>query len=539
MRSLLCWVILSASIIAQQPDKKPIVVSGRALHAGSGAPLKKAKVTLVPVASDTAVATTESDDEGRFKLEFDNPGRYRLRAERTGYETGAWGGAKPSYNIGKPIAIAPGQELTGMDVLLAKHGVIAGKILNHENEPVGSVVVLAWTAGRQGTREVKIPRGSIPAMSNDLGEFRVSQLPPGKYRVCATPLASIQPTQAPPATGLMKAEQIDTTVCYPNAAALDQGTEIEIQDGTELPGVDLRLLHVPAVPVRGTVTGLPAGGSGVTVLALTQKGLGNAGMSYARKTVVDAGSGRFEFKGVVPGQYVLHSLPTGLGAAAFLVKAPVEVRDQPVDNLEVSAVAPFDLKADVILPENSPAKLANTRVVLASEDEIMASVPNAQPAADGTLKLDSLIAGRYRIFVAPLPWQLHIASIRIADREFTDGMIEVASAAAPLEIRLAASTASVSGPLTSADGKPAPGGWAVLIPEPRRAFRARAARADQTGIYRLEALPPGDYQLLCAETFEYDRLEDEEYLKPHLARAKRVKVGSESKQTIDLKLPEK
>lgn len=528
--------MLSVSIVAQQPDQKPIVVSGRALHAGSGAAIKKAKVTLIPVAGDTAVATTESDDEGRFKLETGKPGRYRLRAEKTGYETGVWGGIKPSYNVAKPITLGAGQEMTGMDILLAKHGVVAGKILNHENEPVGNVVVLAWTTGRQGTRDVKIPRGSIPAMSNDLGEYRVSQLPPGKYRVCATPLASIQPSQSAPGTGQMKAEQIDTTVCYPNAAALDQGTEIEIQDGTELPGVDLRLLHVAAVPVRGTVTGLPAGGSGVTVLALTQKGLGNAGMSYARKTVVDAGSGRFEFKGVVPGQYVVHSLPTGLGAAAFLVKAPLEVKDQPIDNIEVSAVTPFDLKGTVVLPENPPEKLQNTRVVLASEDEIMASVPNAQPGADGTFKLDSLIGGRYRIFVAPLPWQYHIASIRIADREFTDGMIEVSSGAAQLEVRLAVSEASVSGPLTGADGKPAQGAWAALIPEPRRAFRARAARADQMGVYRLEAVPPGEYQLFCAENLEYDRLEDEEYLKPHLAHGRRIKVEPGSKQSIDLKL---
>lgn len=537
MRTILCCILLAALTTARQAERKPIVVSGRVLHAGTGTALRKAKVTLVPVHTDTAVATVESDDEGRFKIETDTPGRFRLRAEKTGYETAVWGGEKPLYNAGKPLALAAGQELSGMDILLAKHGVIAGKILNYENEPVGNAVVLAWTTSKQGTREVRIPRGSIPAMSNDLGEYRVSQLPPGKYRLCATPLAAIQPSQSPPGTGPMKPEPIDATVCYPNAAALDQGTEIEVQDGAELPGVDLRLLHVTSVAVRGTVTGLPAGGSGVSVLALTQKGLGNAGMSYARKTVVDAASGRFEFKGVVPGQYFIHSLPTGLGAAAFLVKAPVEVRDQPISELEVPAVTPFELKGRVILPENPPAKLQNTRVVLTSEDEIMASVPNAQPGTDGSFKLDSMIGGRYRLFVTSLPWQLHIATVKVGDREFTDGMIEISSGAAALEIRLAASEAAVTGVMTSEDGKAAPGGWAVLLPEPRRAFRARGARADQTGVYRLEAVPPGDYLLFSAETFESDRMEDEEYLKPYLARARRVRVEPGSKQMIDLRLP--
>ncbi len=522
---------------AQQPEAKPIVVSGKVMHAGSGTVLKKAKVTLQAVTGEPAVATAETDDEGRYKLETQKPGRYRVRAEKTGYEAAAWGATKPNYGVGRPMALAAGQEMTGIDVLLPKHGVIAGKVLNSDNEPVGNALVLAWTTMRQGTRVVKVPLGSVPAMSNDLGEFRVSQLPPNKYRVCATPLALIQPSQAAPGSGPMKVEEIDATVCYPNAGSLDQGTEVEIQDGTELPGIDLRLPHVKSVAIRGKVNGLPAGGSGVSVLALTQKGLGNAGMSYARKTVVDAGSGKFEIKGVLPGQYILHSLPTGLGAAAFLVKSPIEVGDQPMENIEVNAVSPFEVKGTVSLPENPPAKLENTRVILTSEDEIMAAVPNAQPGADGTFKLDSMLSGKYRLFVAPLPWQLYLASVKVGDKEFTDGMVEIVTGAAPLEIKLGASEASISGPVLDSAGKAAPGGWALLVPEPRRAYRTRYARADQTGIYRLEALPPGDYSLIGFEDLEPNSTEDEEYLKPHLSRAKRVKVDGGSKQSIELKLP--
>jgi protocatechuate 3,4-dioxygenase beta subunit len=537
MKRTLVLAVVALCAWAQPQQTKPIVVAGKAVHAGSGTALKKAKVTLVPVWTDTPAATAETDDEGRYRLETDKSGRYRVRAEKTGYETALWGASKPNYSLGRPVSLAAGQEMTGMDIRLPKHGVIAGKVLNGENEPVGNALVLAWTALRQGTREVRIPRGSVPAMSNDLGEFRVSQLPPGRYRVCASPLASIQPSQAAPGTGPMKPEEIDATVCYPNAASLDQGIEVEIEDGTELPGIDLRLPRVRSVAIRGKVNGLPAGGSGVSVLALTQKGLGNAGMSYSRKTVVDASSGRFEFKGILPGHYVLHSLPTGLGAAAFLVKAPVEVADQPLDNLDVSAISPFEVKGTVIMPENPPAKLDNTRVVLTSEDEIMASVPNAQPGADGGFKLDSMLPGRYRIFVTPIPWQLHIASIRVGEREFTDGMIDIVSGASPLEIRLGASEASVFGPMTDSDGKPAPGGWALLVPQPRMAFRTRVARADQTGVYRLDAIAPGEYLLLAFDDLDPNRTEDEEYLKPHLSRAKRVKVEGASKQSLELRMP--
>lgn len=538
MKQLLLLAALGVSIFAQQTtEPKPIIITGKVTHAGSGAALRKAKVTLLPVSGDDPAATAETDGEGRYKLETPKPGRFRIRAEKSGYESGMWGAPKPNYTFGRPMTLAPGQEMTGIDILLAKHGVITGKVLNQDNEPVGNALVLAWTTTRQGTRVVKVPLGSIPATSNDLGEFRVSQLPPNKYRVCATPLALIQPSQAAPGTGPMKVEEIDATVCYPNANSLDQAAELEIQDGAELPGIDLRLSRVKTVAIRGKVTGLPPGGSGVSVLALTQKGLGNAGMSYSRKTIVDATSGRFEIKGVLPGQYILHSLPTGLGGAAFLVKSPLDVGDQPIDNIEVAALNPFTLSGSVILPENPPAKLENTRVILTSEDEIMASVPNAQPAADGTFKLDSMLPGRYRLFLTPLPWPLHIAAVRIAGKEFADGMIEIASGASPLEITLAASEASISGPMTEASGNPAPGGWALLIPEPRRAFRTRYARADQTGIYRLEAIPPGDYLLIPFENLEPNNTEDEEYLKPHLSRARRVKVDPDSRQTIALKLP--
>lgn len=217
----------------------------------------------------------------------------------------------------------------------------------------------------------------------------------------------------------------------------------------------------------------------------------------------NAGSGRFEITGVLPGQYILHPLPPGLGGAAFLVKSPLDIRDQPIDNIEVAAINPFTLTGSVILPENPPAKLGNTRVVLTSEDEIMASVHTARPAPDGFFKLDSMLPGRYRFFVTPLPCQLHIASVRIAGKEFIHGMIEIPSGAPQLELTLGASEASISGPMSGADGNPA----------------------------------PGDYLLIPFENLDPDNTEDEEYLEPHLSRARRVKVEPNSRQSICVKLP--
>ena len=79
---------------APAPELKPedlCTLEGRVLNAAAGTPLSKATLTLMRAdispgtGSPLTNFTASTDAEGRFAMRDIEPGRYRLRANRTGF----------------------------------------------------------------------------------------------------------------------------------------------------------------------------------------------------------------------------------------------------------------------------------------------------------------------------------------------------------------------------------------------------------------------------------------------------------------------
>ena len=86
----------------------------------------------------TNVQVTQSgttDAAGRFALAGIAPGRYRLSAERSGFLTTQYGSRGPT-KAGTLLTLEPGQKSSDMAMRLTPHGVIAGRVLDEEGEPV-------------------------------------------------------------------------------------------------------------------------------------------------------------------------------------------------------------------------------------------------------------------------------------------------------------------------------------------------------------------------------------------------------------------
>src|SRR3712207_5882884 len=129
-----------ALFLLQTPaEPKLATIEGTVAHAASKAPIRKAKVTLAPVGSEGGNSSIEAGEDGKFTFKDVKPGRYRLTAEKTGYETTAYGARKPGDAAGQVLRIDPGAALTSIDVALPKHGVISGKIMDTNSEPVARV----------------------------------------------------------------------------------------------------------------------------------------------------------------------------------------------------------------------------------------------------------------------------------------------------------------------------------------------------------------------------------------------------------------
>ncbi len=532
---MLQFCLLAAALLqAPANEPKPATVEGSVVHAASNVPIKKAKVTLHSV-SGSQTFSAETGDDGKFTVKDVAGGRYRLTAEKSGYETSAYGSKRIGDQVGQLLNVAAGASLTGLSVKLPKQGAIAGKVLDSSGEPVNSALVLAL-ANRyyQSGRKARIPRGALPVMSNDLGEYRVGQLPPGRYIICAIPKAWLQPNPAADKESKPEATEADVTACFPSAAQMGEATELEIRDGTELPSTDIRLVKTKTVSVQGRLTNVPAGAGTIALLTLNNRMMGPLGSSINPRAIVQGAEGRFEFRNVPPGTYTLHTLPTGLGNAPFVLKVDLTVGDRPLQNLEIPVSIPFEIKGKVNADPGPELNLPSIRVVLSGADDIVQSLAMANATAEGDLTLANLVPGKYRVQFAGIPGTHYVRELRSGDQVSQTDEVEISSPGTFLTVTLATSTAQVTGTVKNDKGEPVPGAMVALIPNPQRAFRFRLSRTDGNGTFRQQNMPPGDYRIVAFDSIDAAGLESEEFLKPFASKLKAIKVDEGGSQSFDL-----
>src|SRR5262245_29096093 len=164
---LLFAVLASTATTSAQPqadDRATVVLPGRVLS-DDAMPVRGARIHLLsePSAAEPAM----SDDNGHFEMRVPAQRALRIRIAKAGFVTQIVTSSR-----------APGQ----LAVTLPRAAVLTGQVLSASGEPlVANVSVERSDAGEQpvGTRSFFVTQTS----TNDLGEFRLSGLPAGQYRV--------------------------------------------------------------------------------------------------------------------------------------------------------------------------------------------------------------------------------------------------------------------------------------------------------------------------------------------------------------------
>ena len=231
------------------------VLKGKVIDAVTGDPIARARVRLQGGAPRPPVST---DGEGAFEFANLPPGAYTVIAEKPTYMTARFpDGGRSLRSRGMPLLLRDRQLLEGISVRMFHGGVIAGRVVDAHGDPVDSAFVqVMW-----------LPRGGRPQMRggnqvNDLGEFRVPRLEPGRYLLQARPQPgrymddSMQPAEPQP-------QPIPTY--YPGVLAMDQAQVITIERGQTIGGLDIRMGEGILTTVSGVVVnsdGQPVSGNG-------------------------------------------------------------------------------------------------------------------------------------------------------------------------------------------------------------------------------------------------------------------------------------
>jgi hypothetical protein len=441
-----------APSVSAQPQNAAL--EGIAVLQSTGQPLPKVYVDL---RGPWSLSTTTEED-GKFYFPNVQPGQYHLYARREGFALSEYG-QRWSGGPGQLITLTAGQPATNIQVGLTPTAVISGRISDLNGNPVTGARVRAMKTSVQENRRTL--RVAQEAITNELGEYRLFWMAPGRYYVSAivqawqvnsqvvnNPSAPVgdttnaglsasrsvsrPETTKPIGTG-EAADEIYIPIYFPRSIDGEQATPIDLQPGMDFRNVDISVAPVRTFHVRGRITNLPmpadpaqggagprgggapplppfggaggrggpaagAGGPGGPVIQVRLTPVNTLGNVY--NALANGSTGEFEFPKVVTGAYVLYTFIEGT-----TTRMPVEVRNGDIDGITMPLTSGVSLPVKITLDGEPPKNLpdvSNLRVML-YRDPTLIGAPAMNAAAGGaTPTIPNLSPGDYRIYIQPL-----------------------------------------------------------------------------------------------------------------------------------------
>ena len=519
-------------------------IAGQVQNAATEEPLRKANLILRraepanPMNPPPSYSTV-SDAGGKFAMKDIEPGKYRLSVNRTGFvasEYGAHGPMRP----GGTLTLAPGQKIEDLVFRLTPHAVITGRVLDEDGEPVAYAQVQPMRYRYVNGRRQLTAYGG--ASTNDLGEYRIFGLAPGRYYLSATYRPPMMFEPAVDRSASQQPEEGYVPTYYPGAIDPARAVAIDAAAGAQLRGIDFSLSKTRTVRVRGRVTGAArAGRAPVSIMLLPRDRMGSFSMP-SRPTRADA-QGNFEIRGAVPGAYVLVANFYD-GEKNIMGRQTVDVGNSDVENVAVAIVPPIEIAGQVRADGDKPVSFSDVRVALRASD--MGEVMFGQSAEgrvkeDGSFTLPNVSLGRFTVIVFGQPDGYYVRSIRMGDEDVQDSGLDVTGGSAgPIAIVLSPGAGQVEGTVVDAQQQSVPSASVVLIPkDAKRRAEVQSYKnttTDQYGRFTLKNLDPGDYKLFAWEDIEYGAYMDPDFMKPVEEKGESITLRKDSKETVQLKV---
>jgi hypothetical protein len=466
-----------------------------------------------------------------------------MTAERQGFVRQEYG-ARQNSMVGTTIKVAPEQELKDLDFKLLPQAVITGRALDEEGEPLARVQIQMMRQRFVQGKQQLMPMGGTQTI--DTGEFRVSDLAPGRYWVSATYHGRMAMFGATPARNTAdKPEEEYVTTYYPGSADQASARPIDVQAGQEMPGIDIRMQKARVYRIRGKVTGGTQPLRNVRLAVHPrERGALMGFMGGVGGAVKEDGT--FEIGSVQPGSYYLTAL-TMQGVQRVVGKVAVNVSHENVENValvlgsSVTVKSSIRIEGDVAQLEQAQGKkitFGAVRMQLLPIEGIQFNAAGGSVKDDGSFVIENAGPERYRILAVNLPEGTWLKSIRTGDQEVLNSGLDL-SAGVPVSVQvtLGSEPGQIGGTVQDAKQKPASGSMVTLLPNPMKEDRHdlyRMTTTDQNGQFTLQGIAPGEYKLFAWEDIEPGRYMDPEFLKPHESKAQKIVIKAKGQQQVSI-----
>jgi hypothetical protein len=342
-------------------------IFGRAINAQTHEPVRRA---IIKIYTPKQQWDEFTDGEGRFRFPQLVRAEYTLIGHRDGYTDRAYKVELSDFDEGKELAIE-----------LRPQGLVTGKVVNGSGHPLQRARIEALDSRNSN--------GQIQAVSNaetnDVGEYRLSGLDPGTYRLRATYREGredeFDPTPMTTATSYLGGKE--------------KPAEIVVTSGSVNRGIDFVLNDVRPATVRGTLrteSGVVHERATLWIASQTGEG-GHNGFGQ---------DGRFAIGDVGPGTYTISAHTIDERTRQFGTTS-VTVKDSDVDGIEILLQPGLKLEGQIRgLTEQQIENSKIGSVYFNRRPGLLNPMDfgSAKADADGTFAV-SLEPGEYTISVDP------------------------------------------------------------------------------------------------------------------------------------------
>jgi carboxypeptidase family protein len=460
----MCSLIAPAFCLAQQPpapstpadpNDQFCKIAGSVVSAKTGEPLKKAQVVLSQKGADRddpnkQPLTATTDAAGHFSIEKIPEGSYDVVVTRNDY-IGMRYGQDQIDKPGAVLTLAPGQKMTDLLFRLQRMGIITGRITDEDGDPVREAQVNALlyttTRGKMKTES----HGS--ATTNDLGEYRIYDLEPGRYALRASGASRFIVIGGPS----QESSGYQPTY-YSGTTDSARASTLEVKAGDEISGIDFVLAPKTSLrtyKIHGHVSVSVTGYSGTGRVELIAFPRGNRSLSIEdrKEALADAKTGEFEIKGVPSGEYIVTAALLGSGKIRT-ASQKVNVGNSDLDGVSLVVTDGIDIPGRIELEGKSAATAANLAVWLdpaEEETQFIFGRSRADVQPNGSFVLKEVDDGSYSINVRSKCQECYLKSAGSNGVDLLERGVQVSSGAGPSPIAIvySSNTGTLTGAVTN------------------------------------------------------------------------------------------
>jgi hypothetical protein len=373
---------------AQQTGSVPTVaLFGRIVNALTHEPVRRASVKIYTSKDQWDEIT---DGDGRFKFPPLKRAEYGFMAHRDGFTDRTY-----------KVELSDFDDPKELPVELFPQGVITGKVVDGFGQPLQRAEIQALRANQMAGSE----------QTNDLGEYRLSGLDPGAYRIRVTYRegreAVLDPT---PIT----------------TASATKATELAVKPGALISGIDFVLNPVRPVSVRGSIhteTGQP----------VDRASLSLAGPNGQSSGPGNVDAGKFEIPDISPGSYTISARTVDKTAPLF-GSVKVEVHGEDVSDIDLTMHPSPKLEGRIQAEGGNVDTLSSVQILFIPADRTqMMSMQFARPDNVGAFTA-GLNPGEYTLAVQSLPENFVVQKVTLDETPVTNWKIKMDSSADPKKL---------------------------------------------------------------------------------------------------------